>query len=84
MSERETVRLVVLTDQESLFQALYAGGELHTAEDTIYASDIEHAAKGRLMELTCLDFNFPEGVDKMPDRFEDVMPWISKDQESHQ
>lgn len=43
--------VVVVTDDDSLFEALYINGRLMQPAETIYASDIEHALNGRAMRL---------------------------------
>lgn len=43
--------VIVVTDDGSLFEALYINGRLVQPAETIYASDIEHALNGRAMRL---------------------------------
>ncbi len=57
------VKIVVVTDDESLFQAMYVDGEFKQSDDTIYASDIEDAAAGRPIMLSTMSVELPESGD---------------------
>lgn len=77
MSETFPTHVVVLTDVDSGFQALYVGGDLKAADDTIYACDIAEAAGDKDINFSHVRVNMPDGVNRYPERIENALLWIS-------
>ena len=69
--------IVVLTDLDSGYHALYCDENLRLSEDTIYACDIAEVAKGNLITFQHVRVNIPDGVNKYPDRLADALLWTS-------
>lgn len=68
-------KIVVVTDDESLLQAMYVDGVRVQSDETIYASDIEEAAKGRPIMLSTLSIELPE-ADDFPKTLERCMQLV--------
>ena len=67
--------VVVVTDNTSLYDALYVDGSLVQQAETIYASDIEHHLNGRSMKLRTLNIEIGEGGGFMMSLDETLKLW---------
>lgn len=77
MQERNK-HLTVVTCMESGHEGLYVNGDLVTQDSTIYACDIaEHAGDGPVnFSHVAVEMQ----ADSYPDKFEQCMLWIPKDE----
>ena len=69
------VKIVIVTEDEALFQAMYVDGARVQSDETIYASDIEDAAKGKPILLSTLSVELPAGGD-FPATLEQCMQFV--------
>jgi len=67
--------VVVVTDDTSLYDALYVDGVLVQQAETIYASDIAHALNGRAMKLRTENIEIGEGGGFMQSLEETLKLW---------
>jgi hypothetical protein len=59
--QKEILSVVIATDDSTQWQAMYVDGIRVQAEETIYASDIELAAKGKPIVLETIEVDLPIG-----------------------
>ena len=76
----DPVHVVVVTDEESLFQAIYVGGDLADQQETIYAADIVDAVGEKICQISHILVNMPDGVNEFPKKFEECMLWKPVDE----
>ncbi len=67
--------VVVVTDHESLHEAIYVDGVLAQQAETIYASDIESHLGGRPMKLRTCQVEIGDGGGFMPSLDETLRLW---------
>ena len=70
-------QLIVVTDEDSGFEALYVDGALADQNDTIYATDIAEHAKGGPVDFSHVTVVMPDGVDRYPDQFAECCSWVT-------
>ena len=67
---------VVVTDDDSGYQALYVTGDRVDQGDTIYAGDIAGVINGyELIQFSHVIVEMPKGADSFPEKFEQCMLW---------
>lgn len=73
--KREPTHVIAVTDKESFFMGLYVDGKLVDADDTLYPSCVAKATEGMIITMSSITIDMPEGVEELPERFEDCFMW---------